>query len=763
MNINYICSDIKSICLGTFLQNPSVQVVHSIAYDTRKINQGKNTLFACLRSENDNGHNYIAQAYEKGIQIFLIDETIQAENYPEATFIFVKSVLTALQDWAGYHRNLFKIPVVAITGSAGKTVIKEWLYHLLGDKFTVSRSPKSFNSQIGVALSLFEINDNTEIALIEAGISCKNEMTNLEKMIQPTIGVFTSFGMAHRKNFINEQEHFEEKIKLFEHCTKVFAPNNLSIKIEKSTVFEFSASTKSTLETNKALIIQIAKYFKLPQKVIDLKIQSLPKIALRMEYLEGINQNTLLYDAYNWNLDGLEQALGYQLSIAKTRNRALILSENALANIDVQEFNKIVKLFSLEKRLTNENSILLYASDEINDLFSTQDSVILFKGNQNEVKRLASKMKIRNHSTFVEINLPALKHNIAIWKARIPKNCQLLAMVKAQSYGAELTKISDFLLQEGISYLGVAYVDEGVELRKNGVLLPIMVMNSDSSTWQDCIKFNLEPSVYSFEQMEALVTELIHESIDYFPIHLKFDTGMHRLGFQINELQPLIQYLKSQPEIKIKSVFSHLADADNLTDPSFTLQQLKEFQSISEVVQKSFSYPILRHVLNSEGLSNYPEYGFDMVRLGIGMFGISSNPSLKNKLKEVISWKSTISQIKTLNPGDSIGYGRSYVADKEITIAIIPVGYADGFRRQMSNGKGGVFINGNYYPTIGRVCMDMLMINCKAAKLTVGEEVEIIGNHQSILDLAEKCATIPYEIMTGLSSRMPRVFIEETD
>lgn len=763
MNINYLSTDIKTICLGYFLQYKRTEVVQTIAYDTRKIHQGSKTLFACLKSKDNNGHGYIVEAYQKGILVFLVDENVDYKKYPKATFIHVNSVIEALQLWATHHRNLFTIPIIAISGSAGKTTIKEWIYYILSDKYNVSRSPKSFNSQLGVALSIFEINENTEIALIEAGISKKGEMLNLAAMINPTIGVFTSFGIAHRNNFETEKEHFIEKMMLFKKCEKIYAPKDLQQLIRSEKSFVFSEIGQSFEETNKNLVRKVVSSFALPAKTIENKMLTLPKIALRMESLDGINKNLLLFDAFNLNLDGLEQALGYQLSISKKKDRFVVVAESILSKIDTKSFDKIIKRFALAKLTTKEKTLLVFGTKEISDFNEINDSVVLFKGAQTELRRLASKMKARNHSTFVEISLPALKQNLSVWKSRIPKTCSLLAMVKAQSYGAELTKISEFLTQQGIRYLGVAYVDEGVELRKSGVELPIIVMNSDISTWQDCIQYNLEPSVYSFNQMEALVTELIHEGIEQFPIHLKFDTGMHRLGFQVDELTKVINYLKAQPEIKVKTIFSHLADADNTDDASFTLQQLKSFQHITEIIQKALPYVVLRHILNSEGLSNYPEYSFDMVRLGIGMFGISSNSELEKTLENVISWKSTISQIKEMKVGDSLGYGRTFIADKPTTIAIIPVGYADGFQRQLSNGKGGVVINDNYFPTVGRVCMDMLMIDCTDGNLSVGMEVEIIGPNQTLKSLAKKCHTIPYEIMTGLSLRMPRVFIEEVD
>lgn len=763
MKINYTNKEIAEICSGDLVQSANHESIHSIAYDTRKIHQGDHTLFICLKTQEHNGHDFIEDAYHKGVRAFLIDQVVVLKDFPEATFIRVDQVLSALQIWAKHHRLRFQIPVVAITGSAGKTTVKEWLYHLLSDRFVVSRSPKSFNSQLGVALSLFEIDATTQIALIEAGISQKEEMQPLAEMIQPTLGIFTSFGLAHRDGFETEIQHFDEKLLLFTNVEKIFAPENLKAEFKNTSNAVFSKTSKSYKDQNKFLIRLVAENMGLSEEEIESKMSSLPKIALRMESFEGIHDNLLLFDAYNWNLDGLEQALGYQKSIAGKKNRLLILPNNAFENLSENSFSELIARFSLKRVIANQENFIVFGTLEITDLLEVKNSVLLFKGAQTELIRLANRLKARNHSTFVEINLPALKNNLTVWKNRVPKSCQLLAMVKAQSYGAELTKISHFLEQQGISYLGVAYTDEGVELRKSGVQLPILVMNSDASSWQDCIRYQLEPSVYSFEQMEALVTELIHEGIDQFPVHLKFDTGMRRLGFMPGDLQKVVSFLKVQPEIKVKSVFSHLADADNLEDSTFTISQLKSFQHVSEMLQKSLAYPILRHILNSEGVSNYPEYSFDMVRLGIGMFGLSSNAKVQESLQPVLSWKSTISQIKKLEIGDSIGYGRTFTSEKKMTMAIIPVGYADGFKRMLSNGKGGVFIAGNYFPTVGRVCMDMLMIDCQSSDLHVGDEVEIIGENQAIETFAKSCHTIPYEIMTSLSLRMPRVFIEEVD
>ncbi len=763
MKINYSHKEIVDLCEGKFLSNDNSAPVHVIYYDTRKITEGEHAIFTSLTTENRDGHIYLKEAYEKGVRSFLVDQNVSLHGFPGATIIQVKNVLKALQTWAKYHRSKFNIPVVGITGSAGKTVVKEWLYHLLSDHFTVARSPKSFNSQLGVALSLFEMNEKSEIALIEAGISEKGEMHVLANLIQPSIGIFTSFSTAHRENFSSEDEHFSEKIALFKSCKLVFAPVTLSQKDFNSLPITFVESADTPESSNLSLVKKVAEHFLIPSESIDAKLKSLPKIAMRMETVEGINGNLLLLDAYNLSFDGLEQALSRQLSLSNQKDRFLVLSIDAYKKFDASSIDSIESRYKLAQLKIEINDIIILGTRNLNTLEEIKGSTILFKGVHPAIKRLASSMKARKHSTFVEISVSALKKNLKVLRAQLPKGVQIMAMVKASSYGAELTKMGDFLKQEQVDYLGVAYVDEGVELRKSGIDLPIMVMNSEKSSWPDCIKYNLEPSVYSFEQLDDLLKELILLDQQNFPIHLKIDTGMHRLGFHPEDMSKVISIVQSQPEIKLKSVYSHLADADNLEDRTYTLEQLNSFQNLSENLQNQIAYPILRHILNSEGVSNYPEFAFDMVRLGIGLYGISSNSAVASKLSPVLSWKSSISQIKTLAIGDSLGYGRTFIAQKTTKIAVIPVGYADGFKRSLSNGKGGVYIHQTYCPTLGRVCMDMIMVDITQSDFNVGDEVEIIGKHQNIQEFAEKSETIPYEIMTSLSPRMPRVFVEDED
>lgn len=763
MRINYSHKEIIEICYGKPLLAAHNGNVHVIYYDSRKISLGTQAIFVCIKTKNRDGHLYMEEAYKKGVRTFLVDKTVALNSFPEATIIQVSDVLVALQKWAKKHREQFDIPVIGITGSVGKTVVKEWLNYVLSDNFSIARSPKSYNSQMGVALSLFEIDMDTEIAIIEAGISEKGEMMMLEEIIQPTIGVFTSFLSAHRENFTSTEEHLDEKLKLFQSCKIIFAPKSLeSLGIEGLPV-HFTKKIETAVNRNIDLIRDIAEYLKVPAEKIDEKLKSLPQIAMRMETIEGINDNILLFDAFNLNFDGLEQALSHQLGTSGKRYRYVVLSEIAFERFNKSEFDILLKRLKLVQLKLHINDLIVFGTNEITDILKLENASILFKGLHPSLKRLASQMKFRKHSTYVEISISALKDNLVIWRKRVPPKVGIMAMVKASSYGSELTKMGEFLNSQHIDYLGVAYVDEGVELRKSGLELAIMVMNSDRSSWSDCIKYNLEPSVYSFVQMEELVSELILMDIQDFPIHLKFDTGMHRLGFFPNDISKVVSYLKSQPEIKVKSVYSHLADADNLGDNSYTLEQMTKFQFVSETLQKNLPYPVLRHILNTEGLSNFPEYGFDMVRIGIGLYGVSSNPAIAKKLTPVLSWKSTVSQIKTLRVGESVGYSRSFIANVETKIATIPVGYADGFKRILGKGNGGVFIGDNHCLTIGNVCMDMIMVDITNLDIEVGDEVEIIGPNQSVHVLAEKCGTISYEIMTSLSARMPRIFVQEED
>ena len=744
---------------------PEKHLIKALSIDTRKLVSGEHSVFYALQGEFKDGHSFIQDAYDKGVRVFIVS-SLPKTLLKQATYILVKNTLYALQAIAKNHRDQFNYPIVAITGSVGKTTTKEWLYYFLATNFRVIRSPKSYNSQLGVALSLLELNHDCDIALIEVGISAPGEMERLEKLIRPDIGILTAIGTAHLDNFSDATELCKEKIQLFAHAKKIFLGpglRNRGWSFLKGESIELSEYTNEMLDlpfsdiaskSATAIAIAVATYLKVPVQNIAKAIPLLPRLAMRLETYEGVNNNTIINDTYNLDLDALKHSLEFQVSIAKNRPRALIIGLHD-KNPSILE-----KIYAIAQPFRLDQIQVVYLSEEPS--FTIENSVVLIKGTRKaNMQKWAMQLKLKKHKTQIEINLSALRHNLLQYKELVDKNTKMLVMVKAQAYGSGLIKTAQFIEKIGIDYLGVAYADEGVELRKAGVLLPILVMNAEEEAFDDCIQYKLEPSIYSFEQLEALLHHLIAQNKEAFPIHLKFDTGMNRLGFSSTETRKLIDVIRSQPEILIKSVYSHLAESDNRKDPSFTLRQIETFTQICNQIQKMVPTPFLRHILNSEGIVNFSSDQTTMVRIGIGAFGISSNEIWRKNLRPVIAWKSTISQLKTVEKGESIGYNRSFVAPQKITIAIIPLGYGDGFRRILSNGKGGVFIQGVFCPTVGNVCMDMIMVDVSHLSVQAGAEVEIIGQHQGIEALSSLMETIPYELMTGISQRVYRSYINE--
>lgn len=743
--------------------------IDHIVYDTRKIVQGKGTLFVCLKTESRDGHDFISEAIQKGVRCFLVDREHPSLTKKGIQSIRVNNTLDALQKLAYYHRSRFDIPIIVITGSAGKTITKEWLYTYLSKKYKVARSPKSFNSQLGVAMSLFEINSETEIALIEAGISLPGEMYLLEEMISPTHGILVSFGKNHRNNFENIEEHWINKISVFENVKKTWLNNKLKDLSPKYPNFIYmdtghfsDLDLKNFEEENLTLIEAVADEFGITEDQKSTARKHLPKIALRLETVEGKDQQNLILDAYNWTIDGLEQALGYQQSLQPNGAKILVFDFAELKSINPFELNFLLNRFSMTNKSKSESGLMFFSNQYLVNPLETKGACILFKGSSPLIKKTALSRKAKKHTTYVEVNLQHLRHNLKTWQKTLPKETGILAMVKASSYGVELGQVGQFLSNESIQYMGVAYIDEGIELRQNKVQTPIMVMNCDQNSWEECIKNNLEPSIYCFEQLESLLKTLIHLDIQGFPIHIKVDTGMRRLGFMTEEVEDLLNVLAAQPEVRVGSIFSHLADADN-SDKNFTQEQIKIFMHWVIAFKNRLPYSFLTHILNTDGTSYFQKEKFDLVRLGIGLYGITSNSKVEAQLKPVLAWYSEVSQIKTIQKGDTVGYGRTYIADREENIAIVPVGYADGLRRTLSNGIGSLYIDGIRCPIIGNVCMDMVMISLGELNPKVGDVVEIVGPNQSIRKLATDCQTIPYEIMTSLSRRMPRKFIYSED
>lgn len=755
MKLNYSYQQIASL-ISSETTNHST-IIYTVEYDSRRILNGENTLFLALSGNFRNGHEFIADAYKKGVRHFVVSEKGSTKNLKGAYEIVVDDVLLALEKLAIFHRNKFKCPVIAITGSNGKTTVKEWLTYLISGENNVARSPKSYNSTIGVALSLLQINENTDVAIIEVGIGKKGTIQRKLEMIKPTDGIFTSFGKAHSELFISEEEKLNEKLILFKDVNSFIYSKSISkLKVENGTpiaIADYEEFLKKfnlkdyTSQQNVCLAIAMSLRLGISKRELVERIKDLSPLALRLESFDGVNGNTIINDTYNLDLDSLENSLSYQLANCNGKDRVVI--------IGMHKRNKSLEK-AIKKQIENFGPIdLKFQLPEGKAIINVKNTSILIKGTrQAKMEILAQQLKQQNHQTYLEIDLKAIRHNINYFKSKIENSTKLLCMVKASSYGSDAKTMGLFLEQIGVDYLGVAYVNEGVELRNKGVKLPILVMNCEEQSFSECIDNQLEPAIFSLKQLDSFIRQLIGFQKLNYPIHLKLETGMKRLGFEKSEISELISSIKSQPEIHVQSIYSHLAESD-VVDSDFTRGQLKTFEKLSAKIQEEIPYPILRHLLNSEGIINYSSAQFDMVRLGIGMYGVTENTSLRQS----ISWISKVSQVKKLSKGESVGYGRSFVATNEMTIAIVPIGYADGLRRSLSQGVGGVYIQNDYCPIVGNVCMDMIMVDVTQKEIGEGCEVEIIGKHQSVRDIAKKMNTIPYEVMTSFSSRLHRIYL----
>lgn len=767
MRLDYKTGEIATI-VGAELVGDSASLIQNVVYDSRKVVHGENSLFVCIKTKNQDGHHYISDAITKGVRIFLVADKKYVSSYEDyLVFLVAADPLIALQKLATFHRKKFDIPVFGITGSAGKTIVKEWLSIYLSSKYKVTKSPKSFNSQLGVAISLLEIDTESEIALIEAGISEPGEMEILQRMIQPTHGILTALGQNHRENFRDLEHIFCEKNVLFKEVKfiyineklKEYYPSNEKVFLSTSE-FDTPSSFTGIDQINLGLCERIAFDFGISQAECQTIRKSLKHIHLRLETIEGVNDSKLILDAYNRTIDGLEQALAYQVAISDNYSRILIVQNNDLEVINTDELNLLLNRYQLKIQPDLLQGFTVFSKHQLVSLPAAKQ-LILLKGNHSETLRLGNQWKKRKHQTFVEISLDAVAHNLKMWKKSIAEHTAILAMVKASSYGTEIGEMGKFLEQQKVGYIGVAFTDEGVLLRKQGVALPILVMNSDRSSWEDCIQYKLEPSLFSLTILDDFLSFVRDQELKGVSVHLKLDTGMNRLGITECEMDALVDTLRNTSELIIKSVFSHLADADN-EDVRFTNEQVERFEKGVHQIEKSLNITVLKHLLNSDGaaLGKLPSY--DMIRLGIGLYGVSSHAKMCSTLLPVIQWKSVVSQIKRIAKGQTIGYSRTYLAEKDELIAVIPVGYADGFKRSLSQGKGGVYIQGAFCPVLGNVCMDMIMVRVDDS-IKVGDVVEILGKNQSIQNFAQNAGTIPYEIMTGLSSRMPRVFVQSED
>jgi len=755
VNLDLTLLQISEITGGTLI-GPEDFEINDIVIDSRSPLINDTTLFIALKGKHTNGEQFCDDFITNGGQVVLVT---RKQNLKSGYQIIVDDTLMALQKIAKFHRSKFDIPVIGITGSNGKTIVKEWLYHVLKDDFYVCRSPKSYNSQIGVPLSVLQLNKHHQIAIFEAGISKPNEMNVLEQIIQPTIGVYTGLGDAHQQNFTSLEQKKEEKFQLFKNV-------EVLIKESKEDLLPFEIPFKDEASNQNArLVFKTAITFVNPLKLIE-RMTTLPKISMRLEKMEGKNNNTIINDAYSLDETSLEIGLQHLKSEAKNKHKVLFIAHSpnfkitntVLTTLNSNLVDEIISIgqqtFDSDKKTHHFKSIENYKHHQLR----FENSVILFTGSRSEkIEQLIPEFLAKNHITKLNIDLSAIKHNLNYFKILIQPETKILAMVKAQSYGGGIIEMAKFLEQH-IDYLGVAYADEGATLVKHQISLPILVMNPEKEAFNTIIDNKLEPSIYSLDLLDDFISFLILKGIKNYPIHIKLDTGMHRLGFVESEIKELINTINSQPEVYVKSVFSHLAVADDESENQFTQQQIKQFEKLSNQIENGIGYELIKHLSNSSGVIHHPSANFDMVRLGIGLYGLIKD--VKNKTKNALSFTTQISQIKTINQGDSVGYGRTYIATKKTKIAIIPVGYADGLRRELSQGKWQLIINNQQAPIIGNICMDMCMIDISNINCKVGDEVEIFGDSNSVFKMADTLKTIPYEIISSISNRVHRVYSE---
>jgi alanine racemase len=823
-------SEIATLVQGQFMPRLITDFpIHDILIDSRKLFKAENTLFFALSSKRNDGHKYIGELYQKGLRNFVISQpNIDISAFGDANFLLVNNSLDALQKLAAAHRKKFKIPVVGITGSNGKTIVKEWLYQLISPGKKVVRSPKSYNSQIGVPLSVWQIDSDYEMAIFEAGISEPEEMLKLQKIINPSIGIFTNIGEAHSENFINRVQKVGEKLKLFTKVdTLIYCPDHKEVhevvirsgvlesihaltwsrkqaadlRISKTIQNEKGQSELTCLYQDKEFTITIPfsdeasiensihclalmLHLEYQPAVIAERMLRLTPIALRLELIEGINNCTIINDSYNSDINSLAIALDFLNHQSQQQEKTVILSDILQSGkSDIYLYGKISELlksknihrligigpaisrqadqFDLEKEFYPSTAEFL----KVFSFTKFQNQGILLKGARVfEFETIGQALQQKAHETVLEINLNALVHNLNYYRSRLHPSTRVMAMVKAGSYGMGSFEVGNILQFHKIDYLAVAYADEGVELRKAGIKTPIMVMNPDEESFDSMIAHGLEPEIYNFrvfDLLEAAIRRNIIPRNKPVKIHVKIDTGMHRLGFEAHEIASLTARIKANPRVYLQSVFTHLAASDYPEHREFSLGQIALLTTLADQISNSLSYPVMRHGLNTAGITAYPEAQFDMVRLGIGLYGIAPFANQQHELQCVAKLKTTISQIKNIKAGETIGYGRAGLAHADMLLATIPIGYADGLSRHLSNGHGHVYLNHQLVPVVGNVCMDMTMIDVSGMTVHEGDEVEVFGPNRNINDLAAEMKTIPYEIMTGISRRVKRMYFQE--
>ena len=800
------------------------QTINWLLTDSRNLTFPQETLFFALKTERNDGHNYIVDLYKNGVKYFVISELRKEfADLKNAEFLLVENALLALQQIAEFQRNKFNIPIIGITGSNGKSIVKEWLYQLLHSDLRIVRSPRSYNSQTGVPLSVWWLNEKTQLGIFEAGISKTGEMANLQQIIRPTIGIFTNIGAAHQEGFSNLQQKCEEKLKLFEKSeiliynsdyqiiTDCIKKNNLQTKIftfgknpndnlqiisifnennfyniklkykndffEVKIPFTDSASIENALQCVSTMLVLNYDF-----STIAARLCNLETVAMRLEVKQGIHNCLIINDSYNSDFNSLKIALDFLSRQATLKNlaRVAVLSDILQSGQPNDElYSEVAKLLQIRniqhfigigaeisKHKNCFADIDSYFFENVNDFLNSlvinkfKDSIVLLKGSRVfHFEDISTRLEAIAHETVLEVNLNSIIDNFNYFRAKLRPETKVICMVKAFAYGSGSVEVARTLQHHRADYLAVAVADEGAELRREGITLPIIVMNPEKHSFSTIFDNSLEPEIYSFRLLENFISAAEKLGVTDYPVHIKIDSGMHRLGFEPKDIPLLIEKLQNQTQVKIRSVFSHLAGADEERFDDFTRLQINTFTAAVDKIENAFEHKILRHILNSAGIERFPEFQFDMVRLGIGLYGISAINNLK--MSNVCTLKTIVLQIRNVVAGQTVGYSRNGLINSDSRIAILPVGYADGYDRRLGNGVGEVFIKGKRAKTVGNICMDLTMVDVTQIDVNEGDTVEIFGDNITISQIAQKIGTIPYEILTNVSRRVKRVYFQE--
>ena len=824
--MNLPLKNIIQILKANFFGANSDSEIENISIDSRSLQNNENTLFFALVGPNNDAHLYINQLITNGVKNFVVTHIPEnLEN--KANFLVVQNTLVALQEFATYYRSLFDFPVIGITGSNGKTIVKEWLNFLLSPDYNIIRSPKSYNSQVGVPLSIISINEKHNLGIFEAGISTISEMEKLEKIIKPTIGILTNIGTAHDEGFGNIGEKIKEKLKLFANSEVLIYNKNKTIdaflnpklktfswscKDENADIFIVKKSIldKTILHIryenenfdikipfqddasieNAVSCLMVLLFLKYDHKTIESRMELLFPVEMRLKLKNGINNTTIIDDSYSSDFQSLKIALDFLESQTRAqeanwrskqyKKKTLILSDifqSGLSNEELyskvsqlivsNKINRVIVIGTVISGFKNKflNCITFPNTESFISNFNTLEfanETILIKGaRQFQFEQIVSLLEEKKHETVLEINLNAISHNLNFFKTKLKPNTKMMVMVKAFGYGNGGFEIAKLLEHHKVDYLGVAFADEGISLKNAGINLPIMVLNPENTSFLAIIQHDLEPEIYSLKGLNAFLKIADQKNLKNFPIHIKLDTGMHRLGFEEENIEDLISVLKENKSVQVKSILSHMATSDDGKHYVFAVSQITLFEKLSSRLISELKINPIRHILNTSGISNFPKAQYDMVRLGIGLYGISNDLEEQKYLENVSTLKSIISQIRTIDAGESVGYGRRFIAEKSTKIATIPIGYADGISRQWGNGVGFVTINNKKATIVGSVCMDMLMVDVSEINCNESDPVVIFGENPSVNFMSEKLQTIPYEILTSISQRVKRIFFRE--